>query len=122
MPAAFNPDAPEIDQSKGPHPSHTAQGSRFTALDSRLGQAPIGATVTEAVAEWKRGTFTVEDLKQLSFAMGYQIVEGKESSALVTKIADLEKQMGELHTRAVQAESAFASAKQELDAAKAVKS
>lgn len=119
MPAAFNPDAPETDQKDGPHPSHTASGSRFNDVDSRV-RPSLGAAVTEAIAESKRGAFTPDDLKQLAFAMGFQVVDGKDSAALVAKLADLESQLGEMHNRAVQAESAFAAAKQELDAAKAV--
>ena len=69
MPAAFS-DSPNVDQSQGSHPSHTGQGSRFNDPDSR-GPVVLGANVTEAIAEFKRGTFSADDLKALAFAMGY---------------------------------------------------
>ena len=121
MPAAFSPNTPEVDQSVGSDPSHTAKGSRFNDPGSRLGLGPGGATVTEAIAEFKKGTFTAEDLKQVAFAMGYQIIEGKDAATLAAKLTNLEKELGEANNRAVQAEAAFVSAKQELDAAKAAK-
>lgn len=110
MLGAYNPDAPVVDQSIGAHPSHASQGSRFNDLDSRnRATVPVGSAVTEALAESKRGKFTPEDLKQLAFAMGYQIIEGKDLPSLAAKIADLELKLGEAITRAVNAEAAFAS-------------
>lgn len=108
MPAAYSPDTPQVDQSIGAHPSHTGQGSRFNELNSRSGLTPVGANVTEALAEYKKGTFTLEDLKQLAFAMGVQIVEGKDVPALAAKITDLEAKNGALQHRAISAEAAFA--------------
>ena len=119
MLAAFNPGAPSVDQSAGPSPSHTAPGSRFNDLSSRT--VPDTAAVAEAVAEWKRGTFTVQNLKELAFKMGCQVVEGKDTAALIAKIADLEKQLGEAVHRAQMAESAFASIKAEYEAAAPVR-
>lgn len=119
--AAYNPDAPIVDQTMGPPPAHGLSGSRFNSLDSRVGSTIVGAQVTEALAEFKAGRFTFENLKALAFGMGWQVVEGKDTQVLVAKIADLEKQIGELTSRATQAESAFASARAELDAAKHAK-
>ena len=110
---AYNPDAEQmVDQSIGARPPD--QASRFNDLDSRTGKT--GDNVTEAVAEFKKGRFTHSHLKQLAFAMGYQIVEGKDSTVLVAKITELRIQNDALLVRATQAESAFASLKQEFDA------
>ena len=106
MPAAFNPDVQETDQTQGSHPSHTAKGSRFGPEDVR-GPVVLGANVQEAVAEFKRGAFTVEDLKQLAFAMGYQIIGGKDTSALAGQISELKAQLANAQHRAEMAEGAF---------------
>lgn len=120
MLAAFNPEAPLVDQSNGPSPLHANPGSRFNDLNSRT--VPETAAVAEAVSEWKRGTFTVQNLKELAFKMGCQVVEGKDTAALIAKVADLEKKIGEALHRAQMAESAFASIKAEHEGAPARKS
>ena len=107
MQAAFNPDVPLVDQSIGAHASHSNPGSRFNEFNSRVGQSPVGADVTEAVAGFKAGTFTEEDLNQLAFAMGYQIVKGKDTAALVAKIAELQNNCTAMAMRASNAEKAF---------------
>lgn len=120
MPAAYNPEVTNgTDQGFAPNPQKTA--SRFNSIDSRVGVTPVGATVTDAIAESKKGNFTLKDLKDLAFAMGYQIVEGKDTTALVAKIADLQKQVEDLAVRANNSEAAFAAANAELDAVKAAK-
>ena len=109
MPAAFHPDVQETNQTQGAHPSHTGKGSRFGPEDVR-GPVVLGANVQEAVAEFKRGTFTVDDLKQLAFAMGCQIVEGKNTTALAGQITDLQGQLANALHRAEMAETALANA------------
>ena len=106
MPAAFHPDVQETNQTQGAHPSHTGKGSRFGPEDVR-GPVVLGANVQEAVAEFKRGTFTVDDLKQLAFAMGCQIVEGKNTVALAGEIADLKSKLANAQHRAEMAEGAY---------------
>ena len=106
MPAAYNPDAPSVDQSNGPHPSHTGIGSRFNTPDSR-GPVQVGAGVTEAIAEFKRGAFTVEDLKQLAFAMDCQVVSGKDGATVHAKLSGLDEKATAMERRAVMAEAAF---------------
>lgn len=115
---AYTPDQPEVDQGMGPR--QAAQGSRFNSLDSR-GPIKLGASATEAIAEARKGTFTPEDLKQLAFAMGFQIIEGKDTAALAAKIAGLEQQNAELQRRAEMAELAHKAAAAELQAARAGK-
>ena len=110
MPAAYSPEAPEVDQTMGPSATHTAPGSRFNELNSRIGATSPTANVTEAIAAFKSGDFTKEDLRQLAFAMGFQIVEGKDTAALTAQIAELQRQVAELHGRANLAEAAFAKA------------
>lgn len=106
MPAAFNADVQETDQTQGAHPSHAGKGSRFGPEDVR-GPVVLGANVQEAVEEYKRGTFTIDDLKQLAFAMGCQIIEGKNTSALAGEIADLKSQLANALHRAEMAEGAY---------------
>jgi hypothetical protein len=69
--------------------------------------------VTDTLAEVKKGTFTPDDLKQLAFAMGFQVVEGTDTAALVSKTAELEVKLGATSHRASMAEGAF-SGKQDL--------
>ena len=106
MPAAFNPEVQETNQTQGAHPSHTAAGSRFGPENVR-GPVVLGANVQEAVAEFKRGAFTVEDLKQLAFAMGCQIIEGKNTVALAGEITDLKSKLANAQHRAEMAEGAY---------------
>ena len=106
MPAAFTETEQVADQSKGPNSSHTGNGSRFNDLDSR-GSIRVGAAVTEAIAESKRGSFTVDDLRQLAFAMGYQIVGGKDTAALSAQITDLQSKLANAEHRAQMAEGAY---------------
>ena len=106
MPAAFNPDAQETDQTMGAHPSHTSKGSRFGPEDVR-GLVVLGTNVQEAVAEYKRGTFTVDDLKQLAFAMGCQVIEGKNTAAMAGEITDLKSKLANALHRAEMAEGAY---------------
>jgi hypothetical protein len=106
MPAAFTETEQLADQSKGPNSSHTGNGSRFIDLDSR-GSIRLGATVTEAIAEAKRGSFTVDELKQLAFAMGYQIIGGKDTAALSAQVTDLQSKLANAEHRAQMAEGAF---------------
>ncbi len=106
MPAAFNPEVQETDQTMGAHSAHASKGSRFGPEDVR-GPVVLGANVQEAVAEYKRGTFTVDDLKQLAFAMGCQVVEGKNTSALAGQVAELKQQLANALHRAESAEGAY---------------
>ena len=106
MPAAFNPEVQETDQASGAHSSHASKGSRFGPEDVR-GPVVLGTNVTEAVAEFKRGTFTVDDLKQLAFAMGCQVIGGKDTVALAGQIDELKAQLANVQHRAEMAEGAF---------------
>lgn len=106
MPAAFNPDVQEADQTMGAHSSHASRGSRFGPEDVR-GPVVLGANVQEAIAEYQRGTFTLENLKQLAFAMGCQVVEGKNTTALTAEITDLKSKLANAQHRAEMAEGAY---------------
>lgn len=106
MPAAFNPEVEHVDQNAGPNAAHTGNGSRFGPEDVR-GPVVIGASVQQAVQEFKRGSFTVEDLKQLAFAMGCRVVEGRDAAAHAAQIDELTRANGELENRARMAEGAL---------------
>lgn len=106
MPAAFNPDVQETDQTMGAHSSHATKGSRFGPEDVR-GPVVLGANVQEAIQEYKRGNFTDEDLSQLAFAMGFQVIKGKDTTALNGQITDLKGQLANAQHRADIAEAAF---------------
>lgn len=106
MPAAFNPDVQEIDQTMGAHRAHTSKGSRFGPEDVR-GPVVLGANVQEAITEYRRGNFTDEDLKQLAFAMGYQVIGGKDTAALAGQVTELKSELANAQHRADMAEAAF---------------
>lgn len=108
MSPAYNPDAPVTDQAIGANAFHAAQASRFNTLDSRTIPTPVGASVTEALSEYRKGNFTLVNLKELAFGMNCQVVEGRNVNDLVIKIQGLDQQIAELTTRAVNAEGAFA--------------
>ncbi|HET9131076.1 MAG TPA: hypothetical protein VFO86_09025 [Terriglobia bacterium] len=122
MQPAFVQSEQLLNQDQSLSPNRPVQASRFNDLDSRVAvKEPNGVSqlAFQLVSAIKSGDFKPSDLKHVAFAMNFQVVEGKDTAALVAKITDLNQQLTDMTRRAEIAEAALEAIGKESDAANA---